>query len=253
MDALEHLMYSEGTVASVFACTISQAHLASKTPGEDALAAMDDIFHGDEEPDPGAVTAAMQPDAASARAYLVVMNGDVVFTLLYHLQRMDQDIRPGDPIANQIVAFEGDIRPQGPSPNVAVFNQAEDTLFLWFNLTPACLSETHKYYSSRAKGNDQNNTFVVDPSITVKVTGAVTRLIPIPLEWAPMFLDRPNFGTSFRRVFDLLDSTLCWIGADTSGSIVVTRSNPASCCQEMVPETSGPPWRVVSKKLSKRQ
>jgi hypothetical protein len=46
----------------------------------------------------------------------------------------------------------------------------------------------------------------VDPSVTVKATGAVTRLIPIPLEWAPMFIDGPNFGTAFRRVFDLFDS-----------------------------------------------
>ena len=206
MDALEHLMYSEGTVASVFACTISQAHLASKTPGEDALAAMDDIFHGDEEPDPGAVTAAMQPDAASARAYLLVMNGDVVFTLLHHLQRMDQEIRPGDPIANKIVAFEGDIRPQGPTPNVVVFDEAEDTLFQRFDLPPARLKETHDWYRSTANGNDQNNTFMVDPAISVKVVGAVTRLIPIPLEWASMFLDGPNFGTTVRRMFDLFDS-----------------------------------------------
>ena len=54
--------------------------------------------------------------------------------------------------------------------------------------------------------SDQLPTFVVDPSITTRVTGAVTRLIPIPLEWAPMFLDGPTFGMAFRRMFDLLDS-----------------------------------------------
>jgi hypothetical protein len=46
---------------------------------------------------------------------------------------------------------------------------------------------------------------------------------------------------------------LRYIGADTSERIVVAWSNPASCCQQMVPETSGPPRQVVSKKLSKRQ
>ncbi len=70
-------------MASVIACTITQARLAGKTLGADALAAMDeDIFYGNEKPNPGAVTAALEPDAASARAYLVVTNGEVGFTLL---------------------------------------------------------------------------------------------------------------------------------------------------------------------------
>jgi len=191
MDTLEHRMFSEGTVASVFARTIAQAHLARKTLGADALEAMEDIFHGDVEADPGAVTAALEPNAARARVYLVVMNGDVGFTLLHHVQQMDQESRPRDPITNKIVAFERDIRPQGPTPNVVVFEEAEDTLFQRFNLPPARLKKTHDWYHSTANGNDQNNTFVVvvDPSISVKAAGAVTGLIPIPLEWASMFLD----------------------------------------------------------------
>ncbi len=110
MDALEHRMHSTATVASVFARTITQSRLARKTLGEEALAAMEDISHGNENPDPGAVTAALEPDAASARAYFDVMNAEVGFTLLHHLQQMDQEIWLGDPIANRIVAFEGDIR-----------------------------------------------------------------------------------------------------------------------------------------------
>ena len=123
-------MHSKGTMALVFACTVPQARLARKFFGEDAIAAIAAIFDGSENPDPCAVTAALEPDAASARAYLVVMNGEVGFTLLlHHLQQVvDREIQPGDMIANQIVAFEGDIRPQGPTPNVVVFNKAEDTL-----------------------------------------------------------------------------------------------------------------------------
>ena len=37
------------------------------------------------------------------------MNGDVGFILLHHVQQMGQEIWPGDPIANKIVVFEGDI------------------------------------------------------------------------------------------------------------------------------------------------
>ncbi len=129
MDALEHRMYSKGTVALVFARTVTQARLAGKTFGDDAVAAMGAIFEGSENPNPCAVAAVLELDAVSARAYLVVMNGEVGFTLLHHLQQVDREIWPGDPIANQIVAFEGDIRPQGPTPNVVVFNEAKDTLF----------------------------------------------------------------------------------------------------------------------------
>jgi len=95
---------------------------------------------------------------------------------------MDREIRPGDPIIDRIVAFKGDIRPQGPTPNIVVFTEDEDTLFKRFFLPTARLVETHAWYRSRVDGNDIIPTFVVDPSITTQVTGAVTRLIPIPLE-----------------------------------------------------------------------
>ncbi len=108
MDALECQVYTTGTVASVFARTITQSQLTKKI-GAEVLAAMEDIFQGNENLDPGAVTKALQPDTARARDYLAVVNLEVGFTLLHHLQRMDQEIRPGDPIVNRIVAFEGDI------------------------------------------------------------------------------------------------------------------------------------------------
>jgi hypothetical protein len=146
------------------------------------------------------------------------------------------------------VAFEGDIRPQGFTPNVVVFNEAEDTLFQGFNLPSARLVETHKWYRSQANGNDQNNTFLVDLSVMVNATGAVTRLIPIPLEWAPVFIDGPNFGTAFCRVFDLFDSLneddrsdlypiLDMIGmaccaaddSDMPPSLVAGRTSPGRC------------------------
>ena len=82
------------------------------------------------------------------------------------------------------MAFAGDIQAQGPTPNVVVFDEEEDTLFQRFDLPAARLMDTHNRYRSTANGNNQSNTFVVDPSIRVKVVGAVTRLIPIPLEWA---------------------------------------------------------------------
>jgi hypothetical protein len=124
-----------------------------------------------------------------------------------------------------------------------VFNKAEDTLFQRFNLPSACLVETHKWYHSRANGNNQNNTFLVDPSVTVKATGAVTRLIPIPLEWAPMFIDGPNFGPAFRRVFDLFDSL---DGDDRSDLDPILDMIGMACCaaddSDMPPSTLSTQW-----------
>ncbi len=134
------------------------------------------------------------------------MNDDMGFTLLHHLQQLKCKLRPGDPIINRVVAFEGGIWPQGPTPNVVVFDEAKDTMFRSLFLPLVHLPETLHRYSARANGNDQNNTFVINPAVTERVTGPVTRVIPIPMEWAPMFVDGPNFGTTIRRVFDLFDS-----------------------------------------------
>jgi hypothetical protein len=57
-----------------------------------------------------------------------------------------------------------------------------------------------------ANGNNQNNTFVVNPSVMERVTGPVTRVISIPMEWARMFVDGPNFGTTIHQVFNLFES-----------------------------------------------
>jgi hypothetical protein len=164
------------------------------------------FFEGSDNSNPWAVAAAFKPNAANAQAYLIIMNGKVGFTLLHHLQLVDREIQPEDPIATKIVAFKGNIRPHGPTPSVVMFNKAKDTLFQQFNLPPACLAKTFAKYSSWANGNNQRHTFVVDPLVTARVTGVVTRMIPIPMEWASMFVNGPNFGTAFCRVFDLFNS-----------------------------------------------
>ncbi len=53
MEVLEHQMYVTGTMASVFARTITQCRPTNKTLGAEVIAAMEDIFKGNENPDPG--------------------------------------------------------------------------------------------------------------------------------------------------------------------------------------------------------
>jgi hypothetical protein len=204
MEALEQRRYSKGTVALVFAQ--AEARRTNQGFATKAMASLASIFEGSENPDPGAVAAALETEASNSQAYLVLMNDNVGFTLLHHLQRLKCEIRPGDPIINRVVAFEGDIWPQGPTPNVVVFDEVKDIMFRRLFLPPVRLPETLHQYSVRVNGNNQNNTFVVDPAVTERVTGPVTQVIPIPMEWTPMFVDGPNFGTAIRRVFDLFDS-----------------------------------------------
>ena len=124
-----------------------------------------------------------------------------------------------------------------------MFTEAEDTLFKRFHLPTARLAETHARYCSQANGNDQLPTFVVDPSITTRVTGAVTRLIPIPLEWAPMFLDGPTFGMAFRRMFDLLNSLNEY---DRNELFPILEMMGMACCaadeSDMAPSTLSSQW-----------
>jgi hypothetical protein len=131
----------------------------------------------------------------------------------------------------------------GTTPNVAVFNEAKDTLFQRFNLPRAPVAETNARYSSQANGNNQSHTFVVDPLVTARVTGAVTRMIPIPMEWVPMFVDGPNFGTAFCWVFDLFDSLN---EDDQTGLYPILEVIGMVCCtandSDMPPSTLSTQW-----------
>ena len=93
------------------------------------MASIAAIFEGGENPDPCTMAATLETDAANSQAYLIVMNNNVGFTLLHHLQRLDCKTWPGYLIVNRIAASEDDIQPQWPTPNVVVFEQTEDTLF----------------------------------------------------------------------------------------------------------------------------
>jgi hypothetical protein len=57
-----------------------------------AMASLASIFEGSKNPDPGAVAAALETGAANSQAYLVVMNDDMGFTLLHHLQQLKCEI-----------------------------------------------------------------------------------------------------------------------------------------------------------------
>ncbi len=105
-----------------------------------------------------------------------------------------------------MVAFGGEVRTNDCTPDVFVFKEDEGALFRRLYLPRVSVTETVKAYKQDSKG-DYAHTFVLDPTVKDRKAKPTTRMMPIPLEWAPMFVDNPNFlGTAIQRMKDLFMS-----------------------------------------------
>ncbi len=184
---------------------MSNARFRGKEGINEAKVAIKDIL----TPQKGGQTAlesALDPDASKTRAYIAVLaENDRGFTLMYNLQRADRELRPENPIKSWVVAFGGEVRPDDDTPDVFVLEEDEEDLFERVYLPQVLVTDTLKAYKQDSKG-DYTHTFVLDPATRHNKAKPTTRMMPIPLEWAPMFVDNPNFGTSVRRMRDLFIS-----------------------------------------------
>ena len=72
-------------------------------------------------------------------------------------------------------------------------------------------------------------------------------MIPIPMEWVPMFVDGPNFGTAFCWVFDLFDSLN---EDDQTGLYPILEVIGMVCCtandSDMPPSTLSTQWTCLT-------
>jgi hypothetical protein len=125
-----------------------------------------------------------------AAAYVASVRG-----VMYNLQRADQELRPGNPIKSRVVAFGGEVWPDDDTPDVFVLEEDEEDLFDRVYLPQVLVTDTVKAYEQDSDG-DYTHTFVLDPATRDKRAKPTTRMVPIPLEWAPIFVDNPNFGTT---------------------------------------------------------
>ncbi len=135
---------------------------------------------------------------------MVMMKDNAGFTLLHNLQHMDCKIWTEDPISGKIVAFGRDVCPSDATPNVFVFDEEEENLFVRVHLPPAPLLQTIKKYNP-SLGNDQNYAFVRESFDDKMDTIASTWMVLIFMEWVPMFVNCPNFGTVIHWLVDLFD------------------------------------------------
>jgi hypothetical protein len=89
-------------------------------------------------------------------------------------------------------------------PNLWRFDEPDEQLFRLVELPPVALRNVAWFYAS-----DDNEDYYWDTIMPDK--GGVGwkpmcgRLIPIPGEWAALFLDYPDLGTTFRRIVDLIN------------------------------------------------
>jgi hypothetical protein len=205
MEELQQRVYQERTAALVFAVAVSNARLRGKEGIDKAEAAIDNILTP-QKGGPTALESALDPDASKIRAYIAVLaENDGGFTLMYNLQQADRELRPGNPIKSRVVAFGGEVRPDDDTPEVFILEEDKEDLFEWVYLPQVLVTDTVKAYKQDSKG-DYTHTFVLDPATWDKKAKPTTRMMPIPLEWAPMFVDNPDFGTTVRRMRDLFMS-----------------------------------------------
>ncbi len=196
-------MYMEGSVALVFAQQVMKEQVAGQDANHAFAQTISDMFGGSKNPDPTTVEAALE--ASEARAYLVVMNEDQGFTLMYHLARLDRELCPGNLIVNKTVAFGDDIRNGATTPNVWAFKGEKHELFYRLHLPDINLKEMQLFYSNKTKGNNSSSSFAMDPATKELGRGPVTLIIPIPMEWASLFVDNPSYGSAIQRMFNLFD------------------------------------------------
>ncbi len=103
------------------------------------------------------------------------------------------------------MAFGGEVRPDDNTPDVFVLEEDKEDLFKRVYLPQVLVMDTLKVYKQDSEG-DYTHTFVLDPETRHKKAKPTTRMMPILLEWAPMFVDNPDFGTMVRRMRDLFMS-----------------------------------------------
>ncbi len=81
-------------------------------------------------------------------------------------------------------------------PNLWRFEDPEEQLVRLLTLLPVLLSNTTRYYADRVS-NKYYHTTVAPDAEGASWASSCGRLIPILVEWAPMFLDYPDSGTAF--------------------------------------------------------
>jgi hypothetical protein len=141
---------------------------------------------------------------ATERTYLAILNAEGVFLVMHGLQWWADASGGARNQWGQIVAFEGEVQMGTGIPNLWRFEEPDNQLFRLLTLPPVSLSDTAWYYDEE-KNDEYYRATVAPDAGGPGWAPACRRLIPIPVEWAPIFLDYPDLGTAFCRLVDLVN------------------------------------------------
>jgi hypothetical protein len=100
----------------------------------------------------------------------------------------------------RIVAFEGETVQDNQPPDVWRFERSDEDLFRLKGFEEIEPCPVSKFYHT----TDSHNNMCFAEARQGDEGLWVGSLIPIPMMWAPLFLDYPNMGTTYRRVEDLV-------------------------------------------------
>ena len=133
------------------------------------------------------------------------MNGESEFSVLHHLHRWRSPDGVRSRLNNQIVAFEGEVRSEHGLPFLFCFDEDDDKL-LQLQLLPSGLANHAADFYRDGQQDNEFHRGQVPPRQDYRGNTTATggRLIPIPVSWAPFFLDYPNMGLTFRCLIHLM-------------------------------------------------
>jgi hypothetical protein len=171
-------VHQEWMAASVFVVVVTYARLRGMGSIDEADAAIQAILNP-RRGGPMALEGPLDPELSKAWACITILaNYQLGFTLLYNLQRVEQELRPGNSIRAWVLAFGGEVQMNGGTPDVFVFEEDEGVLFKRLYLPRVLVAETVTAYEQDSNG-DYAHTYVLDPSIEDCNTKHTTRMMPI--------------------------------------------------------------------------
>jgi hypothetical protein len=149
---------------------------------------------------PNPLAMALGPEAAG-RIYLAMVNGDGSFLVLHNLARFEKPGGMRSQAGGRIVAFEGEVRDNFGLPCLLQFDEPDNDLFV-LDLFPLPALHGAAMFYHRDGENDLQfcNKIVPSPPSGQRYS----RLILVPTELAPWFLDNPDLGTTFRHIIFLM-------------------------------------------------
>jgi len=192
-----------GTSANRMAADVRAAEAAPGWTGTGAnyAAWLRDLWENPRKPNAAII------DGAPERAYLVVMNGGTYMSVIHHLFRWKASDGGCSRLDGCIVAFDGEVQDVHGLPHLWRFDKEEEKLLQLWPLAASTLEYATCFYRDGDRDDEFHNRQTPPLGMCVPTVQTCQHLIPIPVGWAPMFLDYPPMGVVFRRLIQLMFST----------------------------------------------